>query len=167
MKILLIAGIAAFATIALVLAIGALLPKSHVASRSMLIHAEPSSLYAIVRDVGQAPKWRDVQSVELLDGHRFREHARHGTVTYEIVADEPPTRFATRIVDQNLGYSGSWTFVLEPASGGTLVTITERGEITNVLFRFLARFVFGYTRSMQQALTGLRQYAEGRMAGTA
>ncbi len=36
-----------------------------------------------------------------------------------------------------------------------MVTITENGEIYNPFFRFMARFVFGYTVTMETYLKAL------------
>lgn len=140
--------------------VAALLPKHHVASVSRVVKGTPHDVYAIVRDVANAPQWREVQRVELLDATHFREHAKYGAVTYEIIEDKPADTFASRIVDKNLGYSGSWTYRFAPDSGGTRVTITEDGEVSNLLFRFLSRFVFGYTGGMEKTLAALARRCE-------
>jgi hypothetical protein len=44
-------------------------------------------------------------------------------------------------------------FSTEP--NGSRVRITERGEVRNVIFRFMARFVFGYTATMETYLKDL------------
>ena len=38
---------------------------------------------------------------------------------------------------------------------GTRLTITERGEIYNVMFRALSKYVFGYTATMESFLKAL------------
>jgi hypothetical protein len=142
--------------VAVIAAIGAALPKGHTASRSRVVRGSPAEVYAVVRDLAAAPQWRrEVKRVELLDPTHFCEHSRHGAVTYEIVGDDPARTFVTRIVDQDLGYSGSWTWRFEPDSGGTRVTITEDGEVSNVIFRVLSKFVFGYTATMEKTLAAL------------
>jgi hypothetical protein len=60
----------------------------------------------------------------------------------EIVEREVPRRLMTRIPPGG-PFGGTWTFELASANGTTL-TITERGEVYNVIFRFLSRFVFGH-----------------------
>ena len=52
MKLFLIIVAIVFALIIAVLAIGALLPKSHVASRQILLHRSPHEVYGVVRDFG-------------------------------------------------------------------------------------------------------------------
>ncbi|HSR42141.1 MAG TPA: SRPBCC family protein, partial [Longimicrobiales bacterium] len=79
-----------------------------------------------------------------------------GTMTIETVEAEVPTRLVTRIADEDLPFGGTWTYELEPTGDGrTRVTITEDGEVYNPVFRFMARFVFGHTATMDTYLDGL------------
>ena len=151
-----IALIVVAAIVVLFFVIAALIPRNHIASVSRVVRGNPASVYAIVRNAASAPEWRkDVQKVEILDATHFREHAKYGTVTYEIVEDQPGQRYVTRIADKNLGYGGTWTYEFAPDAAGTRVTITENGEVSNLLFRFLSRFVFGYTSNMDGVLAAL------------
>jgi len=91
----------------------------------------------------------------------FREDSANGLITYELLEDIPGARLVTRIVDQDLGYSGSWTYQFSGANGGTRVRITEDGEVPNVLFRFVSRFVFGHTATVDAYLKALgRKFGE-------
>jgi hypothetical protein len=162
--------------IVIMLAIGSRLPQQHIASRMIRLNRSPGDVYAVVRDFGQHAKWRsDVKSVEVLgpvDGHvQFREHGSNGTVTYEVLEDLPGQRMVTRIVDRDLGYSGSWEYVFAPAAGGTALTITEKGEVSNPLFRFMSRYIFGQTATIDTYLKSLAKHfgeagAPGDPAGT-
>jgi hypothetical protein len=165
MKIVAVVIAALVLLVIVVLLIGSRLPKEHSVSRSVVVPRTPAETYAIARDVASAPAWRpEVQGVELLaavDGKpRFREHAKQGVVTYEIVEDAPPARFVTRIADTDLGYSGSWTYTFAPEGTGTRVTIREDGEVSNVLFRFLSRFVFGQASTIETYLKALERRAK-------
>ena len=136
--------------------IGSMLPKAHVASRSILLHRTPQDVYTVVRDFGSAPSWRaDVKRIEVETPVYFREEGKHGTVNYELVEDVPAQRMVTRIRDTDLGYSGQWTYSFTPENGGTLVTITEDGEVSNVLFRFMSRYIFGHTATIDAYLESL------------
>jgi uncharacterized protein YndB with AHSA1/START domain len=140
--------------------IGLLVPQSHIASSSARFAAKPDTLWASLTDVAAFPQWRrDVTRVEILpdeNGQRgWREYGRQGTVTYRVVESVPPQRLVSRIADDHLPYGGSWTYELAPAGDGTRLTITERGEIYNPVFRFVARFVMGYTATMNGALRAL------------
>ena len=148
------------ALVIIVCIIGAVLPKGHVASRSIVVHRSPEQVYAVIHDFASAPKWRkDVDSVEVTQesGGRihFREKGRHDAVNFEVVEDVPARRMVTRILDTNLGYSGSWTYDLAAEGPNTRLTITENGEVSNVIFRFVSRFVFGHTMTIDTYLRSL------------
>lgn len=140
--------------------IGSRLPRSHVASRSILLHQSRANVYPVIRDFAAASSWRsDVKSIELLEpaGNkvRFREHGKNGDVSYEVDEDVSGQRLVTRILDTDLGYSGRWIYQLVDENNGTRVTITEEGEVSNVFFRFMSRYIFGHTATIDSYLTAL------------
>ena len=150
--LILLAGIVAL--------IGSRLPRSHVASRSILLRKSPQEVYAVVRDFGSASQWRsDVKQMEVEAPQGgpvyFREVGKNGTINYELVEDVPAQRMVTRIRDTDLGYSGQWTYLFAPENDGTRVTIREDGEVSNVIFRFMSRYVFGQTATIDSYLTSL------------
>ena len=164
MKLLIYIVVGAVACVAVlagfIAMIGSRLPKAHSASRSLFVHQTPEQVYAVVRDFGSAPSWRtDVKRIDLetrSDGRvHFREEGKNGTVNYELAEDVPSQRMVTRIMDTDLGYSGKWTYVLTAVNGGTRVTITEDGEVSNVLFRFMSRYIFGLTATLDGYLKSL------------
>lgn len=143
--------------------VGSRLPQEHVASRSIVLHRPPPDVYRVVRDFGSAPKWRsDVQRVEVeapQDGRLyFREEGSNGTVNYELVEDVPGQRMVTRIRDTDLGYAGQWTYTVAAENGGTRLTIREDGKVSNVLFRFMSRYIFGHTATIDAYLTSLAKH---------
>ena len=145
--------------IAAIALIGSQLPKAHSASRSTLLRQPRQSVYAVIRDFKSAPTWRtDVKSVEILETPgqepRFVEHG-NDDVTYELAEEVPNQRMVTRILNTDLGYSGQWTYELTDENGGTRLRITEDGEVSNVLFRFMSRYVFGHTSTMDSYLSAL------------
>ena len=152
MKIILIVVIALVALVAVTAILGSLLPKHHIASRSAVLRSDPRTVYDAVRSRA------GMKNVEILSPTRFRQDG----VTYDIENEEPGRTFATRIVDTNLGYSGSWTYLFEPVAEGTRLTITENGEVSNVIFRFMSVYVFGQTATMEKTLASL-QSAVGRV----
>ena len=146
--------------------VGSRLPKAHVASRSAKLPQPPREVYAFVRDFSSAPAWRaDVKHVELLtlpDGKPgFREDGKNGKVTYELSEDVPGQRLVTSITDLDLGYSGNWTYSFVEENGGTRLTITENGEVSNVIFRFASRYVFGHTATLDAYMTSLTAKLNG------
>ena len=166
MKIALLLLAALGTLVGVVLLIGAFLPRKHMASRRVVIHRTPHEVYAVISDFASAPNWRtDAKAVEMLapeNGRtRFREHSSHGQITYEVVEEISDAKLVTEIVDRELGYFGSWTYELTPEENGTRVQITENGEVPNVLFRFVSRFVFGHTATIDAYLRALgRKFGE-------
>ena len=156
-----IAGLVLLAGI--VALIGSRLPTEHVASRSILLRRSPPEVYAVVRDFASAPKWRaDVTQVDVETQPNgsvyFREIGSNDTVNYELVADVPAERMVTKIRDTDLGYSGQWTYTFAAENGGTRLTIREDGVVSNIFFRFMSRYVFGHTATIDSYLAAIARH---------
>ena len=168
LALLILAGVVGVIILAVLLMalIGSFLPQEHSATRTVLLHKSPESVYAVARDFAGIPKWRtDVRSVDVKAGAegrvQFREEGKHGAVNYELIEDVPAQRMVTRITDTDLGYAGKWTYVFVAEGSNTRVTITEDGVVSNVLFRFLSRYAFGHTATIDTYLTSLgKQFGE-------
>lgn len=165
LRITLIVLVSLAGLVALVFAIGAALPRAHTASRTVKLRQPPQAVWDTIRDVSQFPVWRDgVKSIEIQPGagrFRWREVGPHGPITFELEDASPPSRIVTRIADPDLPYGGSWTYMLTAAPDGTQVTITENGEVRNPLFRFMSKFIFGHTATIDQFLRSLgRRFGE-------
>lgn len=147
MKVLLIAAVVVTALVAVVLLVGYALPKSHRASRKAVFHRAPEAIYAVIAD----PRWEP-----------------KGTegIRYEIVENQPPRRLVRRIANTGLPFGGSWTFDLSSTNEGTVLRITEDGEIYNPVFRFVSRFFMGYTRTIDEYLDELGTKVGERVAPT-
>jgi hypothetical protein len=73
----------------------------------------------------------------------------------ETVEMVPPQKLVTRIADPKLPFGGTWAFEIAPTAEGATLRITERGYVTNPFFRFMSRFVFGQTSTMESYLRSL------------
>jgi hypothetical protein len=146
--------------VAAVAAIGMALPKAHVASRSVRLRRGPPEVWDAIHDVRRFSEWRPgLERVERLpdaDGRpRWKEVGSHGAITFELVEASAPARMVTRIADPSLPFGGSWTYVVDPTPEGSRLTIVEQGEVYNPLFRFMSRFVFGHTATIDAYLAAL------------
>ena len=140
--------------------IGWLLPVGHVASRTVTLAAPPDRVFDTISRVDAYPTWwEQISRVEMLPSEngrtRFRQQTSTGPLVMEVENARPPSQFVTRIADPDQPFGGTWTWEIAPEGSGARVTITERGEVYNPLFRFLSRFVFGYTGTMASALRAL------------
>jgi uncharacterized protein YndB with AHSA1/START domain len=159
---LIIAG-ALIGLIVLVVLIGAMLPRDHVATVTAVISAPPDRVWATLTDVGTYPTWRsDVQRVEVISQPpaplTWTEHSTQGAITLAVETFEPPRRMVGRIADKDLPFGGAWEYVLSPDSADankTRITITERGYVTNPIFRFVSRFVLGHYATLETYLKAL------------
>jgi hypothetical protein len=145
--------------VGIVAAVGAMLPVRHVATRKARYQVDPDALYAIL--VGP-PDWRpDVKAFGDATGEngtrRWWEADSHGKkVTFEQVAAQPGKRLEVRIADKGLPFGGTWTYDIAPvAGGGSELRITEDGEVYNVIFRFVSKFVMGHHSSIEAFLKNL------------
>jgi hypothetical protein len=145
-----VAGLALVAVIVVI--VGALLPRAHTASRTVRLSLPPDALYTLLSDVPKYEAWRpDVKSLQRLPDHDGKpawiEDVGGMKIPMHFERMERPSLLVTRI-DGDLPFGGSWTFRIAPAPEGSALTITEDGEVYNVLFRFMSRFVFGYHATM-------------------
>jgi uncharacterized protein YndB with AHSA1/START domain len=164
MKILLratMATVLAFAVaLGTVFAIGAALPRAHVAARSVLYRQPVEIVWATIADWEHSPEWRrDVRRVDRLPDHAghpvWRQDTGRGTWALEILEEVPLSRMVAGIADSRHGFGGSWTYTLTPEAGGTRLTLVERGFVDPPMLRFLMRFVFGLHTSIDLYLTAL------------
>ena len=146
----------------IVVGIGYALPQSHVATREVTVPAPPGELFALIATPADYPKWRSgVDSVELLPSEggkeRFRELGDNGPLLMRVEERVPDTRLVTVIADSTLPFGGKWTYQVTPSGSGTTLRITEDGEVYNPVFRFMARFVFGHTATMEKYLADVER----------
>ena len=83
MKWVFIVAAIRLAIVVLIVVVGTLLPRDHVAAISARIAATPAAVWAAITDPGRLTTWRgDVKRVELLapipTGPSWREHTRQG-----------------------------------------------------------------------------------------
>ena len=118
--VVLVAGIAA---------IGATLPRTHKASRTLKVKRSPAEVWPMVLKATQA-----------------------SDVPVDILENAPPHRLVTRVTEQEKNFGGTWTIAIVPDPSGSALTITEDGWVANPIFRFVSRFVMGHHASMDGIL---------------
>jgi hypothetical protein len=114
--------------------VGYFMPVGHEASRGAEFNKPPEQVFALMSNPATYQQWWD-----------------GATVKSEVVESVPPTKIVTRVVGETQ-FGGTWTIDIAPTPGGSRMTITERGEIYNPVFRVLAKYVFGYTGTMESCL---------------
>lgn len=165
MKILIGVVVVLIAIMVIVVGVGYALPVKHTATRTANVRAPRDSVYALITNFTAFPTWRagvtSVETVAHADGVvSYREKGKDGDILYVVDESVAPSRLVTRIADAKLPFGGTWTFDLTERDGQTEVRITEHGEVYNPLFRFMSRFVFGHTSTIDAYLVDLsRRFA--------
>lgn len=155
----------------LITVIGWLLPKAHSVSRESQFNQPPEVIWKAITDVEAMPTWRQgLKSVKHLPDKNglpsWVETSASGTIPFETVVSQPPSKLVVRIADPGLPFGGTWSYQITPVASGSSLRIREDGEVYNPVFRFLSRFVFGYSGTMDAYLRSLgRKFAEQPQAG--
>ena len=110
-------------------AVGAMLPREHVASRSMTVHRPPQDVWPVLTGV-----------------------TAQSSVPVDIIERDPPRRLVTRVKPTEKMFGGTWTCVITPTSTGSIVTVTENGWVPNPLVRFISRYMIGHYATIDATL---------------
>jgi hypothetical protein len=115
---------------------GASLPAAHVASRSRRMPARPEIVWGLINDPIATKGWG-------------------GDTKTEVVEQDAPRLLVRKIVGEK-AFGGTWTFEIAPEGhDASTLTITERGEVFNPLFRTVMRLT-GQTRGIDAYLAKLQ-----------
>lgn len=148
------------AIVLLVVLVGYLIPRDHVASVEDVVAASPERVWAAMTSVEDYPAWRrGVERVERLpdrDGRLAWREVGSSTMSLGVEEQEPMGRWVVRILDEDLPFGGTWTYTLAPEAGGTRIALTEEGSVYNPVFRFVSRFVMGHDATMRAWMEDLR-----------
>jgi uncharacterized membrane protein len=107
---------------------------------SALIHGDPDRLYALWREVENAPLWQEQIAAVTRTGDRTSHWVmRSGDKTIEwdseILADQPPRRIAWRSIGGGSDNAGEVIFDVAPGGRGTIVILLQEfsmGKLTSV-----------------------------------
>jgi len=131
--------------VALVAIIGSLLPAGHTAAVSIRLKQKPETVWATITDYAGQASWRtDLKSVERMpdqNGHQVWREKNGNTITLETLEETPPRRLVRKIADPSLPFGGTWTYEIAAVDGGCTITITENGEVYNVIFRAIGKLM--------------------------
>jgi hypothetical protein len=150
--------------VGLIALIGSRLPKGHTVTRTARVRLPPDALYTLLSDVDRYRTWRsDVKRLERLPDREGRpswiEETSSGKIPMYFERMERPSLLVSRIADATLPFGGTWTYRITRADDGSDLSITEDGEVYNPIFRFMSRYVFGQTATIDAFLKHLQARA--------
>lgn len=145
----------------LMMLIGLLLPRTHVATSQVELQEPIDSVWAVVRALGETPKfWSELKGASRLpdvDGRETWGQTMKNGFTLPLVIDEerPPNLLVTRIAaPKGTPFGGTWRYNLQSVDGRTRVTVTEDGWISNPMFRVISRLM-GHHSTLDSYLKAL------------
>jgi carbon monoxide dehydrogenase subunit G len=101
----------------------------------------PEDVFAYLTDVSNLPAWQSgVRSATEREGRIEESRSLLGRelhTTLEIVEQEPPRLFTLRALDSPIPFSVRHE--LEPAAGGTRLTVTAEGDVPGFAAGLMAR----------------------------
>jgi carbon monoxide dehydrogenase subunit G len=148
MRWFLIAPVVLLVLGAVMAGIGLFRPRTHVARARTRLAAAPDAVWNVISDFERWPEWQPgMKRVERLPAGNgpttLITEGSWGEMPMRIEAFEPATRLVT-FLDGGV-FTGRWTWQLEAApEGGTVVTLTEEGEVGNPFFRTMMIFNDNY-----------------------
>jgi hypothetical protein len=122
--------------IAVIALIGLTLPRDHVASRTVRLRRAQADVFAACTANATDPKQREELKLEILES-------------------QSPSKLVTKI-GPGLPFGGTWTYEISTQGDETVLTVTERGEVYNPIFRFVSRFVMGHTATLDKFMASLQ-----------
>ena len=120
----LIGGVVVIAAVA-----GALMPREHVASRTLRVRRAPAEVWPVITSLAAA-----------------------SSIPVDVLEQNAPHRLVSRVKDTERNFGGTWTIVIAPVPDGSTLTITEDGWVANPIFRFMSRAVIGHHATMDGLL---------------
>ena len=89
------------------------------------------------------------------------QHRREHGPTFAFERMDPPRRLTSTITDPSLPFGGSWEYALTPAGTGSRLVVTEYGEVSNPIFRFVSHFFMSNTATLDAFLAALGRQLGG------
>jgi len=150
------------AIIAVAFIVGLLLPRDHRASSRITLKSAPGQVWPVVRDLSSlVGTWSELKSARRVPEASGKEvwEQNAGGFDMRLIVEEAsePSRMVTRIdAATDAAFGGTWTYRLDPAEGGTRLTVTEDGYVSNPLFRVMMK-AMGVHRTVDGYLVALGQ----------
>lgn len=135
-------------------------PREHFATSSITLVAPADSVWKVVRNIEQLPRWwSDVKGVRRLGGQRRESWEQNmgpaGMVRVEVSRITPGRQMVLTVLnDEQQDWGGVWTYDVIPNASGTEVRITEEGWVDAPLVRAVMklrgkyRVIDSYLRSL-------------------
>jgi uncharacterized protein YndB with AHSA1/START domain len=137
------------------------LPESHEVTLSAKYNQPIELVWEAITDYERLPSWSPrivkTEAREEQEGLPvWRLHYADGHyMDVQIMQEEKPELYVSRVVETDLPFVGIWTFSLKKQGENTLLTVHEEGETESPLARMKLRFLAGEDAMLREHLTAL------------
>ncbi|BDA79675.1 polyketide cyclase [Leptospira kobayashii] len=140
-----------FALVFVIYLVGRSLPADHTVSLSRVFSSSSEIIYEKIKNFKDYPLWRpNLKLIQPVSATSWKETDSHKNImTYSFIRDEKNRLIESKIMDEDKPFGGSWTFELKTVPGGTELTITENGKVFSPIFRFVSKYIFGHTSTIE------------------
>lgn len=148
--------------VALVFLIGYFSSPEVRASATLEFSQSPEVLYEFLVNVENTPKWTpEIDKVEKVSENplRFRVTSGSDATIMECYDLDPPRSFKSKMDMPSMGVSGVWHIRFEPKGSGTQLTSDAVLQLSNPLFRTMAKFMDGNAEE-HKTLLQLKNYLD-------
>ncbi len=142
---------------------GLFLPKSHKVTKTMFVKYDPENVYLFITNVKEYPKWlHRVKKVEIVSTNpsgltSWQEHYSYGKpMMYQIMEAAPYSDLTIKTANAEAYYVNTWKINIKEVENGTMLTITEDGDIYNPFFRTIAK-LRGTDYSLNEYMADLKE----------
>lgn len=148
--------------VTVILAIGAMLPIKHIASRSVVLNMPTEKIWSLITNYADMPNWRkELHKVTMTTASNGNEiwqefENEKESLDFETIEQINNQKLVRKIVGDSSDFGGTWTFELTENNGKTTLTITENGEVYNILFRFVSKYIMGHHATMDKYIQQLK-----------
>lgn len=147
--------------IGIVVGLGALEPVKHVAKRVVDLNSPKDKVWALITNYADMPTWRrELRKIEMVTGANGQEiwqefENASESLDFETIEQIEGQKLVRKIVGNRTDFGGTWTFELEENGDQTTLTITENGEVYNIVFRFVSKYIMGHYASIDKFIRQL------------
>jgi uncharacterized protein YndB with AHSA1/START domain len=153
--------------LAVAFTVGSTMPEKLEVTRSVTINRPPENVFWVLNDYNSLALWHpQYRSTSLISSPgdkpvRWRATYTDGRVANIVVSeDNPPERYAERIADANLPFSGAWVLDMERRDLSTKITAHSISEIHRPLDRLFVHLFVKPELELDRILAGLKRRVE-------
>lgn len=142
--------------------VGSMLPIEHTASHSIEVPSPPDRTFDLIADFKGMKNWphAGITAIDELPPENglpvVRQRMGRNSFVLRTTRFTPPREIQRTISDDHQHFGGHWTYIIEPSSTGSKVTLTEVGTVKHAIARAVMKYLTGYDFYLKKHLKALQ-----------